>query len=337
MSHKKKVFRFMINRNDGASQYDLEIDKAIVNYSNDFSYNVIEIKELKFVPRFLSLIIFWIRAQHFLFFGNIDLAILSPWMMLIYPKNVSIICVSHHYDPSVFSGIRKLYVNISHWFFLKQKSRVSLVVSCSKYWSNYYKKKGFSKTSAILNGFDIKAMDYSVLQFDNQSVLNKYNLESKEYFHLGSFGRAKGQKIALRCLKDYYLTKIATGFTNFQIKKNYHDLRLISANFNEYNILLKNAKAVICMSEFKEGWCRVLHEAAIHGTPIFGSGLGGMNELLEIGGYLPSTEDTLNEDLEIRQKEIRLPNDIVDKYREFTLERFGNAWLNHINELLKLY
>ena len=50
------------------------------------------------------------------------------------------------------------------------------------------------------------------------------------------------------------------------------------------------------MSEFKEGWCRVLHEAAIHSTPILGSGLGGMNELLEIGGFKPSSSETLYDD-----------------------------------------
>ena len=86
---------------------------------------------------------------------------------------------------------------------------------------------------------------------------------------------------------------IATGFVKFKSNNKIQGLKIINANYMDYNILLKNAKAVICMSDFKEGWCRVLHEAAIHGTPILGSGLGGMKELMEIGGYLPSTSDTL--------------------------------------------
>ena len=89
------------------------------------------------------------------------------------------------------------------------------------------------------------------------------------------------------------------------------------------------------MSEFKEGWCRVLHEAAIHGTPIFGSGLGGMKELLKIGGYLPSTEKTLNNELKVLYKDISIPNNIIKLYRNFTLKKFNDDWIYHINELLK--
>ena len=47
------------------------------------------------------------------------------------------------------------------------------------------------------------------------------------------------------------------------------------------------------MSEFKEGWCRVLHEAAIHGTPILRFGTWRNEELLEIGGFAASTNEIL--------------------------------------------
>ena len=86
---------------------------------------------------------------------------------------------------------------------------------------------------------------------------------------------------------------IATSPSREIAGNNLKDIQLINVTFEEYNVLLKNAKGTICMSEFKEGWCRVLHEAAIHGTPILGSGLGGMKELLEIGGFAASTNEIL--------------------------------------------
>ena len=100
----------------------------------------------------------------------------------------------------------------------------------------------------------------------------------------------------------------------------------------EYNVLLKNAKATICMSEFKEGWCRVLHEAAIHGTPILGSGLGGMKELLEIGGFAASTTEILEEDLKTRTKE-----DYVSKAIKFSsnLKELSNIRSSLRNQALQ--
>ncbi len=334
MSSNKKVVRFMINRNDGASEYDIQIDNALNDWLNKISYSVKDIKDYKSFPRFLALIIFWLRSQYMLFFGNIDIAIVSPWMMFFYPKHVSIICISHHYDPSVFKGIRRMYVNLSHWLFIFQHSRVDLVVSCSKYWSKYYKERGFKKTITIFNGFDIESMDKSLVVQSSNLVLRRFNLISKQYLHLGSFGPAKGQKTAIRLLKNTGLPMIATSPSREITRNNLKDIQLINVTFEEYNVLLKNAKATICMSEFKEGWCRVLHEAAIHGTPILGSGLGGMKELLEIGGFAASTTEILEEDLKTRTKEDYVSKDKVKLYREFTLEKFYEAWRFCVLDLL---
>lgn len=334
MTPYKKVVRFMINRHDGAAQYDLQIDSALSEQSNDFLYTVQNIEDYKSLPRFFALIIFWLRAQYTLFFGRVDIAIVSPGMMLIYPKYVSIICIAHHYDPSVFKGIKRIYIKLSHWLFIFQSSRVATVVSCSKYWSRYYEAEGFKNAITIFNGFDIKSMDHSIVALDNNSVLRRFNLISKKYLHLGSYGTAKGQKMAVKCLKGYEFPLIATSSSKALLKDDLQDIHFINANFNEYNVLLKNAKAVICMSEFKEGWCRVLHEAAIHGTPILGSGLGGMKELLEIGGFTPSTFNTLRDDFDIIIKEGSLSDYKVNLYRAFTLERFYEAWRRCVSQLL---
>ena len=57
-------------------------------------------------------------------------------------------------------------------------------------------------------------------------------------------------------------------------------------SFQEYLILLKASTVVLTMSLFKEGWCRVAHEALLLGTPVIGSGAGGMTEVLAQGGGL---------------------------------------------------
>jgi glycosyltransferase involved in cell wall biosynthesis len=324
----------MTNRNDGASEYDLHIDNALNDQGNKFSYVVKDIKDYKSLPRVLSLILFWLHAQYILFFGKVDIAILSPWMLLIYPKRVSIICISHHYDPSVFRGIRKLYVKLSHWLFICQRSQVEVVVSCSKYWSSYYTKKGFKNAITIFNAFDIESMDSALTLTESSLILSRFGLISKEYLHLGSYGPSKGQKVAFKHLKKFRLPMITTSSSKKVLIEGMEDVKIIKANFNEYNILLKNAKATICMSEFKEGWCRVLHEAAIHGTPIMGSGLGGMSELLNIGGFPASTADKLSNDFNLRVKDISLSKDKINLYRAFTLKKFNETWRQCVLEIL---
>jgi len=331
-----KVVRFRIGGKDsGASQYERQIDNALGRESDEYSYIVKDIESYKFLPRFLALILFWLRAQCMLLFGRVDIVIVSPDIMLIYPTYVSIICISHHYDPSVIKGIRLIYVKISNWLFISQSSRVDVVVTCSKYWSSYYEAKGFRVVTTIYCGFDVKAMDHSLVSLDNSLVLNRFNLIRKEYLHLGSFGPGKGQKIAIQALKGLEFPMIATSSAKGVFMNNLQDIQYVNASFNEYNILLKNAKAVICMSEFEEGWCRVLHEAAIHGTPILGSGLGGMNELLEIGGFIPSSVDTLIDDLDFRTSEDSLSREKVESYRTFTLDSFYDGWRCCVGDLME--
>ena len=42
----------MINRNDGASEYDIQIDNALNDWLNKISYSVKDIKDYKSFPRF---------------------------------------------------------------------------------------------------------------------------------------------------------------------------------------------------------------------------------------------------------------------------------------------
>ena len=180
-------------------------------------------------------------------------------------------------------------------------------------------------------------MDNTLDTKNSIKVLKKYNLSPKKYIHLGSYGKAKGQKIASKHLKSLGLTMIATSGLKIDLESGIKNVKLINANYNEYNILLKNAMAVVCMSEFKEGWCRVLHEAAIHGTPILGSGLGGMKELLKIGNFSLSKPNTLLVDL---KRKIKSDYSLINSkrlYRSFTLDRFSKAWIKCIDEVIINY
>jgi len=95
---------------------------------------------------------------------------------------------------------------------------------------------------------------------------------------------------------------------------------------------------VIAMSKFKEGWCRTAHEAMLLKTPVIGSGLGGMQELLEGGKQIVCKDfKNLKEKAEYLLKHTEIKNEIGQNgyyfARKFTSERFESEWLNLINDI----
>ena len=92
------------------------------------------------------------------------------------------------------------------------------------------------------------------------------------------------------------------------------------------------------MSKFKEGWCRTAHEAMLLKTPVVGSGLGGMRELLEGGKQIICQDFTsLKEKVEylLNHSEVRkkIGQDGYNFAKDFTLERFKKEWVELIKKL----
>ena len=93
------------------------------------------------------------------------------------------------------------------------------------------------------------------------------------------------------------------------------------------------------MSKFKEGWCRTAHEAMLLKTPVIGSGLGGMRELLEGGNQMVCENfNSLKEKVkylldhpELREK---IGEDGYNFAKDFTSGRLAKDWLELIHKIL---
>jgi glycosyltransferase involved in cell wall biosynthesis len=107
----------------------------------------------------------------------------------------------------------------------------------------------------------------------------------------------------------------------------------------DYLRLLKASSVVITMSKFKEGWCRTAHEAMLCKTPVIGSGLGGMRELLEEGKQIicPDSKN-LREKVEylLNNQEVREEtgeNGFIFATK-FTFKRFKRSWQELIKKMI---
>lgn len=241
-------------------------------------------------------------------------AIDTSFFLSKYTKNI---IIAHHYDLS-YSNI---FVKIINYLSLKSlvfyKKRVYKIIVVSEYWKRYFQELGFDNVEIIYNPFDIKK--YERNNQDIQNFKDKYSLKNKPIYYLGNAQRKKGTFEVFEVLKNHDCYLITSG-------KKRLDIKTINLNlsFEEYVTLLFASDIVILNSKFKEGWNRVAHEAMLCKTPVIGSAMGGMGELLAKGGQLVCKNEN---DIILQIKKIQKQYDIFVKNgyeyaKKFTLEDF---------------
>ena len=142
---------------------------------------------------------------------------------------------------------------------------------------------------------------------------------------MGKGIKSKGADKCYELLKGLNLNYVTTGGLEFNIPVI--DMQL---SYSEYKLLLASSDVVLAMSEFNEGWNRVAHEASLCGTPVIGSGRGGMKELLEMANQTISDFEHLKENV---VKCIGHRNPPTEKIKSLNLEYFKNAWIKVFKDL----
>jgi glycosyltransferase involved in cell wall biosynthesis len=211
--------------------------------------------------------------------------------------------------------------------------KADLIVTVSKYWQEHFLKKGYKNVFRIYNAFNVQ--EYNFTDEEIAEFKKKYDLEEKPIIYLGGCQRAKGVLESYNALKDLNAHLVTSGEPLFKESP----ARNLQIPYREYLKLLKASDVVLAMSKFKEGWCRIAHEAMLLKTPVIGSGRGGMGELLEEGGQIICPEfSKLKERVEYllnNPPERRKIGEIgYDFAKDFTLERFKSDWLKLIKTVI---
>lgn len=243
-------------------------------------------------------------------------------------KNIILV---HEIDSSYKPIILKIFYPILKKIILNNLKRSDAIVTVSKYWEDYLKGKGYKNIHTIYNGFDLTKFKFSseeILEFKR-----KYNLSGRPIVYLGNCQKRKGVVESYHALKDLEAHLITSGRQEVEIPA-----RNLNLDYRDYLRLLKASSVAITMSKLKEGWCRTAHEAMLCKTPVIGSGVGGMNELLEGGrqivcpdfNYLKNKVSYLLDRPEIRKKIGKTGYSFA---KDFTKEKFKKDWLNLIKRL----
>jgi len=233
-------------------------------------------------------------------------------------RNVSII---HHVDSSQKKHPflnrlleKKFYMNLH---------KIDTIVTVSEYWKRHFEGMGHGDVRVVYNGFDLK--DFEIHEDEVERFKKKYGLNGKPIIYLGNCQPGKGVVEAYRELKDRDRDAFLVTSGEEEVKIPAMNLNL---DYKEYLILLKASSVVIAMSKFQEGWNRTVHEAMLCKTPVIGSGLGGMMELLEGGRQLiceDISELSYLVDVAMENRE-ELGEKGYEFAKNFTVERFEDGW-----------
>lgn len=241
-------------------------------------------------------------------------------------KNVALI---HHIDQ--VHGGQSFGHKVFFMELFRKLLKMDLVITVSEFWKDYLEKKGCKNVKVIYNSFIPE--DYMIQKEAVAEFRKKYSIPDKPIVYIGNAHKQKGVYEAYHALKDLDVELIMTGAEN-----NASDLsiRFLSLNREEYITLLHASAIIVLMSKLMEGWNRVAHEALLCNTPVVGSGMGGMGELLTKSKQVITTNDAIKENVvAVLKNRKKYSNAGYDFVKQFDMNYFNSAWQQTIENLIR--
>jgi glycosyltransferase involved in cell wall biosynthesis len=257
-----------------------------------------------------------------------DAVLVRGHMTALFGCTSPSVTIIHHIDPTKSRPLVRLVESLIAWRFFSRRDMEEPIVTIAECWRDSLSARGYKNVNLIYCGFRLQ--DYEVSDQELADFRERYDLQDAPILYIGNPQWKKGADLSYSALKDSGYTLVTSGVGDLTLPARHLDLR-----FRDYVCLLKSAVAVVTMSRFQEGWNRVAHEAMLVGTPVIGSGTGGMMELLRGGNQLVCLDPTTLTDYvkrAVRDRE-RLGADGRDFAQTFSVERFDRAWLELIAKL----
>lgn len=275
---------------------------------------------------------YWHRMRKFK--SDADVLIKEPYPLVFGNSNdrVPQIGMIHHIDDELARTTVK-----HQWFFRRLKKRLAgldFVVTVSKYWENYLRNLGCREIRIIYNSFDPTL--YRLHPGQGAAFRKKYHIpEDKILVYAGNATRQKGIYEVYAALKDQGYHLLMSGSQN---KAGDLPVQYLHLDRENYLSMLHTCDLVITFSHMTEGWNRIAHESLLCGTPVIGSGVGGMRELLEGAGQtIAKRPEDLQEAVKrvLAQKE-QLSVQGKKFVEQFDMNYFSNSWQSVIDQVLAL-
>jgi glycosyltransferase involved in cell wall biosynthesis len=212
-------------------------------------------------------------------------------------------------------------------FFYRNLNKVDAVVAVSKYWKEHFEARGHPNVRVIYNPFEVGSFTFTEQEIAD--FTRRHGLEGKPTVYIGNCQRGKGVIESYEHLKGMGLNLVTSGDRKVNIPAMH-----FSFDYRDYQRLLKASSVVVTMSKLREGWSRTAHEAMLCRTPVVGSGVCGMKELLDGGQQIVCRSfGELRQCVEYALEHPELGEKGYEFARNFTVERFESDWVGLIEEV----
>ncbi len=309
---------------NGGNSYDFQAFQALNDNNKQLIDESVVRKQEGFAKYWARLLMHRVES---------DVVIKDPRAMTLsaLSKKSKQVCVLHHIDFELQKS--SLFYK---WYFARMMKRFKMmdtVVVVSAYWESKLRELGVTRIKRIYNSFDPGRFVFTDL--DISSFKEKYKLDTaKPIIYIGNAKKGKGAEEAYEALKESNYTLVMSGPKNNAVELPIVHLDL---EYDGYLKLIAAADVVLTMSTMIEGWNRTAHEALLSGTPVIGSGIAGMKELLSGAGQIIEKDyanlpQQIERCLENKESLLKAGNTFV---AQFNSQYFRDSWLQLIADVTK--
>lgn len=193
-------------------------------------------------------------------------------------RSPNVLVLHHLPDPDHYRSVANVLHLLKREVVLRRMREADRVVVVSDFWAEYLADRGVTdNVVTVYNGLPVEDFD-----LDDEAVAARRESlcddPDKPLIHVGPCAPGKGGHRAYEALSDADANFVTTG-------RNTVDAPVTHVNppYEEYLEVLAACDVLVAMSEVPEGWGLQVQEAMLCGTPVVGSGRGGMRTLLDGG------------------------------------------------------
>lgn len=196
----------------------------------------------------------------------------------------------------------------------------------------------FMADTCIRGGYDANKFEVLCNFIDVNKVANPKFEKGEYYCYLGRVTEVKGIRTLCEAAKQlpYKLKVIGGGDILDELKATYPDIEFLGQkDWNEFRPVLEGAKFMVLPSEWSENNPLTVIEAQSLGTPVLGSRIGGIPELIDDGMSGMSFESGNVEDLKDKIQTMWESKFDYERIAKNSVERYSSE--TYYKKLMEIY
>jgi glycosyltransferase involved in cell wall biosynthesis len=262
-----------------------EVRKKFLKLLGDFKPDIVHLNNihsqlsplLSILARDLKVPVVWTLHDHKLLCPRYDCMRNNQPCELCFDQKFNVIrykCMKNSWIASILA-----YAEAKLWNRKRLGKSTNVFICPSSFLLKNMSKGGFKETQLV-----------QMYNFIDEKRFNSFAVRKQDYYcYVGRLSAEKGVRTLLKAasgLPQYRLKVIGTGPLEKELKSEYGKKNIEFLGFRQWDelkVILENSSCLVIPSECYENNPLSIIESLCSGTPVIGSGIGGIPELIDQG------------------------------------------------------